>query len=142
MQGAADTFDMRYPAEPQAVARARRDLVAFAASQGAHRARLADVRLAVSEAITNAVLHGYRGGPGEVRLTAESDGASIWIRVRDDGCGMSDDPPVRSRGLGAGLDVISQLVDDLSVAPRRRGGTELQMRVDLGRVRAREFALA
>lgn len=49
-----------------------------------------DVKTAVSEAVTNAEIHGYRGGNGLIRLDAEIDGQQLTIRVSDAGVGISD----------------------------------------------------
>ena len=46
-----------------------------------------DVKTAVSEAVTNAVIHGYKGGEGIILLEAEIDGQELTVRVRDRGAG-------------------------------------------------------
>ena len=52
---------------------------------------LADVRTAVSEAVTNAVVHAYRGTYGSIELTVKLlRGREIYIRVKDKGCGIAD----------------------------------------------------
>ncbi|GAA2752358.1 ATP-binding protein [Kitasatospora cinereorecta] len=42
------------------------------------------LRLAVDELATNVVMHGYRGGEGELRLVGGMDGQQVWIRLEDD----------------------------------------------------------
>ena len=88
---------------------------------------LEQVRLAVSEAVSNAVLHGYRdGGSGEITMLAEADDHRLEVLVRDSGCGMS--PHAGSRGAGLGLPLIAELSDALAVRPNADGdGTEVQM---------------
>ncbi|MCC8060189.1 MAG: anti-sigma F factor [Clostridiales bacterium] len=49
-----------------------------------------DVKTAVSEAVTNAEIHGYQGGNGTIRLEAEIDGQQLTIWVSDAGVGISD----------------------------------------------------
>ena len=118
-----------YDARPDAVARARTAVARFAAEAGSTEAQVDDVRLAVSEAVTNAVLHGYRGDAGRVHVTAAITPGELWILIADDGCGMQ---PRRDRpGLGLGLGLIAQVCDQLSVVPRSPGGTELRMRFDI-----------
>ena len=52
---------------------------------------LSDIRTAVSEAVTNAVVHGYRGSSGKIELTVKLlPGREIYIRVKDSGCGIAD----------------------------------------------------
>ena len=83
--------------------------------------------LAVSEAITNAVLHAYReeqAGPMRVVACAEPD--RLVVVVRDYGCGMSPHPD--SPGLGLGLSVIGRLAAELSIErPDDGTGTRLRM---------------
>jgi anti-sigma regulatory factor (Ser/Thr protein kinase) len=92
---------------------------------------LARIRLAVSEAVGNAVLHGYRGRPaGDVTVVAEAEESAVKVLVRDDGCGMSPRPD--SPGAGLGLPLIGEIAESVSVAPGRDGrGTELRMTFEL-----------
>jgi anti-sigma regulatory factor (Ser/Thr protein kinase) len=132
MQGVRDTFERSYEGTPASIGRVRAELAAFAAEHGMHSARVDDVRLAVSEAVTNAVVHGYRGGAGAIHVTAGLDGGELWISIRDFGCGMRPQPLVSARsGMGLGLAVIGRLVSGLSVIPQPGGGTELRMRFGL-----------
>jgi stage II sporulation protein AB (anti-sigma F factor) len=114
-----------YASTPAAVARARHDVAAFAADAGAADGLQSDVRLVVSEAVTNAVLHGYRGAPGAVSVVAETDGHELSVLVYDggEGIGLPTDRP----GMGCGLDIIAELAQRMTVRPGQRGGTELRM---------------
>jgi len=91
-----------------------------------------DVLLAVTEACTNVVRHAYRdaSAPGEIEITASSDGHRLVIAVRDRGCGLS--PCIDSPGLGLGLPVIAAVSDRMEVHEADGGGTLVTM----------EFALA
>lgn len=86
-----------------------------------------DVKLAVSEAVTNVVMHAYIDAErqGEVRLLAVMRGDRIDITVADDGRGMM--PRLDSPGLGVGLPFIAQASDALDISPGERGGTVLRM---------------
>jgi serine/threonine-protein kinase RsbW len=119
-----------YPAIAESVPLARRTLTAIAAAAGAAGERLHEIRLAVSEALTNAVVHAYRDGqPGRLHVTAAVTSGELWVLIGDDGRGMhaSND----SCGLGIGLSLISGLSDDFAIMTRASGGTEVQMRFDL-----------
>jgi anti-sigma regulatory factor (Ser/Thr protein kinase) len=122
-----------YPAIPGAVPAARRELTELALSAGASPDMVEAVRLAVSEAVTNAVLHAYPDSPGAVHVTAAVASSELWILVADDGCGLEG----RSRcpGLGLGLALIAQVADAFTIRQRAARGVELQMRFDLARVR-------
>ncbi len=82
--------------------------------------------LAVSEAVTNAVLHAYRDRPaGEVHVEVHRDAAEVRITVADEGAGMRPRPD--SPGLGLGLPLIARLSTSLEVATGDAGGTRLCM---------------
>jgi serine/threonine-protein kinase RsbW/stage II sporulation protein AB (anti-sigma F factor) len=109
---------------------ARRAVTAIASAAGAGGERLDEIRLAVSEALTNAVIHAYRDGQtGAFNVTAAVASDELWVLIGDDGRGMHawND----SRGLGIGLSLISGLSDDFAIVARASGGTEVQMRFDL-----------
>ncbi len=129
MQCDVNTLTVTYPAEPDSVALARHALSTFAATFGADDRQLQSVRLAVSEALTNAVLHAYRDTAGEVQMTAARVADELWILVCDDGCGLEPRPD--RPGLGLGLALISQVSEEMSVGPRAGGGTEVRMRFAL-----------
>jgi stage II sporulation protein AB (anti-sigma F factor) len=131
VQNVTDIFDRSYPATPVSVGRARADVAAFAAAHGVARACVDDIRLAVSEAVTNAVMHGYRGTSGTVHITARRGDGSLWISIRDFGCGMQPRPiGAGRRGMGLGLALIGRVVSELSVAPQVGDGTDVRMRFD------------
>jgi serine/threonine-protein kinase RsbW len=128
MQSVANlTLTLR--AEPEAVTTARHALSDFAAAAGADRAKLDAVRLAASEALTNAVVHAYADEPGQVHVTAAVVSSELWILVADEGQGL--EPRSDRPGLGLGLGLISQVTNELAIVPRASGGTEVRMRFDL-----------
>ncbi len=129
MQCHGNTLTVTYSANPEAIASARHALTTFATEAGADPRQAESVRLAVSEAVTNAVLHAYRDVPGDVHVTAASVSGELWVLVSDDGGGMqarADRP-----GLGLGLALISQVSNEMSVVARAGGGTEVRMRFAL-----------
>jgi serine/threonine-protein kinase RsbW len=129
MRSVAKNISLTLRAEPDSVTAARHALSDFAAAAGADRTKLEAVRLATSEALTNAVLHAYAGDPGEVYVTAAIVGPELWVLVGDDGRGL--EPRSNRPGLGLGLGLISQVTDELAIVPRAGGGTEVRMRFDL-----------
>jgi anti-sigma regulatory factor (Ser/Thr protein kinase) len=131
LAGALGGVSKSYPAVPASVPRARAALGAFAAGAGATPGQLADVRLLVSEAVTNVVQHAYDSMPGEVHLSATVAGEELWILIADDGRGLR----VRraSQGLGLGLAWMARFSDELTLAERASGGLEVRLRFDLQR---------
>lgn len=128
--GGGDSLSRCYPAVADSVPRARDALTAFAVSAGATGEQLDAIKLAVSEAATNVVVHAYEGWLGEIRIDARLASGELWIQVADDGHGMR--PRIDTPGLGVGLALISQVADAFAIAKRSSGGTEVHMRFDLG----------
>lgn len=119
-------FSRRFPAHADQVAPARREVVAYAREHGA--ADPDGIALAVSEAVTNAVVHAYIDAlaPGDVEVFAKRHpGNGIEIHVCDDGRGMT--PRRDSPGLGVGLPLITTLTQRFEVEARPGGGTEVSM---------------
>jgi serine/threonine-protein kinase RsbW len=124
-------LERTWPAVPGSVREARAAAADFARDAGASPAALAAIRLAVSEAVTNTVLHAYRGagGPGPVELTADREPDGIRIVVSDAGTGMR--PRAESPGSGLGLPLIAQMTEGMEIERQPSGGTRLQMRFAL-----------
>lgn len=83
-------------------------------------------RLAVSEAVSNVVVHSYRDETGgDFTLRVEWSGEELRVIVRDEGCGMA--PRMDSPGAGLGLPLIANLTQSFSVTAPPGGGTEVCM---------------
>ena len=115
------------PAVPESVPELRTALVDFARRAGASAFVLDQIRLAISEAVTNVVIHAYVGAaqPGPVRVAAHVEDARVNIVVADDGRGMV--PRLDSPGLGMGLALIAHAADNLDVHDGDPIGTQLRM---------------
>ena len=109
----------------------RRRVAAFAALAGMRDGELAELQVAVSEALTNVVLHAYRKADdvGEVRVDAEAHDDELVITVRDYGLGMGPRPD--SPGLGLGLAIIARLSKSSATRRCEDGGTEVRMTFSL-----------
>jgi serine/threonine-protein kinase RsbW len=107
----------------------RRAVAEFATAAGLPPALGHDVRLCVSEALSNAVLHAFRdrrdGDLGTVSASAEVRSGELVILIADDGMGFSvrDDSP----GMGLGLPLISALASSLEITASEQGGTLVRM---------------
>jgi serine/threonine-protein kinase RsbW len=116
------------PATADAVGDMRSAVCEFASRAGLPDPPLADVRLAVSEAVTNVVLHGYRDDaePGPVEIDAEFHEHELRLVVAD--CGIGMEPRGDSPGAGFGLPLIAAIADAHEIRARRPHGTELHLR--------------
>lgn len=119
-------------ASAESVQQIRQAVVDFAHANGIPEARADQIRLALSEALTNVVVHAYRrhAQPGRVYVSAIVEGGWIELRVVDDGIGTA--PRNDSPGLGLGLPLIYRVADQVALHRRPdRDGTELWMRFRL-----------
>ena len=116
----------RLRAQPDQIRVIRAEIKAFAAQHGA--ADPDAVALAVSEAVTNAVVHAYADAPepGEIEVIAQRVGDDrLEIFVCDDGRGML--PRHDSPGVGLGLPLVATLAESFEVQARTGGGTQVRM---------------
>lgn len=122
---AGESLSESYPAVASTVTHARLEVAGFAASVGVGAEHLDGVRLAVSEAVSNAVIHAYRGGAGEVQVRAAVISGLLWVGVFDHGCGHH--APAHRPGLGFGLGLMAEACQELLLSDRPGGGTEARM---------------
>jgi anti-sigma regulatory factor (Ser/Thr protein kinase) len=112
---------------PEQISVLRTEVTAYAQRVGIAERRLPDVRLAVSEAATNAVLHAYRGRDGgEIRVDARvMEDGRLRIVVEDDGFGPLPRPD--SPGIGLGLPTIASVADAVELSAGSAAGARLAM---------------
>ena len=115
------------PSDPAIITQARHAVAEFVSGH-VSAARLDDIRLCVSEAVTNAVAHGFAEGrvSGLVTVSASFERGALVIVITDDGQGLK--PDSANAGLGLGLPLIAALADDSSVANATSKGTQVSMR--------------
>jgi stage II sporulation protein AB (anti-sigma F factor) len=115
---------------------ARTAVAAFAAQLDPTLEELADIRTAVSEAVTNCIVHAYRNGNGNIFLHCVLfDEGSIRIKIRDLGCGIDDvqkamQPLYSTAGeerAGLGFAVMQTFMDKLRVKSTVGKGTTVTM---------------
>jgi serine/threonine-protein kinase RsbW len=125
------SLDLELPAVPASCPHARYALREALQSMAVD---IAAVDLAVSEAVTNVVVHAYRDRgpaeePGPIRVALRIEDDAAWVVVADDGVGMA--PRTDSPGLGMGLSLIARVCDELEIE-QRHDGTRVRMRFGLG----------
>jgi len=135
MTHASDYVIMEFPSLPENVGFARSAAAVFASRLDFTLDELDDIRMAVSEAVTNAVVHAYENGPGIVRITAEVAGGQLVITVEDRGKGIPDvewakqpaNTTAPDEHLGLGFHFIGVCMDGYDVESRVGGGTRIRM---------------
>jgi len=132
-------MELSFPARAQNEAFARVAVAAFVVQLNPTLPEMADIKTAVSEAVTNAIVHGYQGREdGMVKLTAWYDDARVLtVSVEDGGCGIRDVAtamlPFYSTGDGAersgmGFCVMQTFMDAVEVESEVGEGTTVLMR--------------
>jgi serine/threonine-protein kinase RsbW len=127
---------LRVPADVKQLALIRRFVEEQARALEVAQPAVYDLVLAVNEMATNIIIHGYRGGPGEIEVEMRQDGDGVEIRLRDQAPPF--DPtrapipdttlPLHKRPLGGmGIHVTRQIVDAMSHRVLARGGNELTL---------------
>jgi anti-sigma regulatory factor (Ser/Thr protein kinase) len=122
----AATFHSSFPADRAAPAQARQAISTFLRSVGTDPRALADVLLALSEIVTNSVVHGYRDqSGGEVAIEAKHWDDRLTLSVADHGGGMA--PRHDSPGLGLGLPLVGRIANRVDISSPAGGGTLVSM---------------
>ena len=115
---------------------ARSVIACFALGLNPSIAEIADIKTAVSEAVTNAIVHGYPFGVGKIVLESEIDGKDLHINVYDDGVGIENienalEPffttkPDDERS-GMGFTIMKSFMDEVKVESKKGEGTKVYM---------------
>jgi serine/threonine-protein kinase RsbW/stage II sporulation protein AB (anti-sigma F factor) len=116
----------RFTARPERIAAIRHEVRDCAEANGASDPNA--VALAVTEAITNAVVHAYvdRDEPGDIEVIVQRlPDAGLEILVCDEGRGMMPRPD--SPGIGLGLPMVATLAERFEIQARADGGTRVLM---------------
>ena len=119
---------------------ARVAVAAFLAELNPTLDEIADIKTAVSEAVTNAIIHGYPDGEGQVRLLCKIEGNQIFIMVEDEGVGIEDvekaktplfttKPELERSGMGFAF--MEAFMDEVQVASKPGKGTCVVMKKEL-----------
>lgn len=108
-----------FPANRLAASIMRGEMALVARECGLSESRVADVKLAVSEAVTNVVIHAYPDGEGTVSGLADSENGKLRIVISDSGVGMA--PRRDTPGLGVGMPLIAALAEAVEIRASASG---------------------
>lgn len=115
---------------------ARSAVAAFAAQLDPTVAEIADIKTAVSEAVTNCIVHAYPDRIGDITLTVRLyETGRVTVKIRDKGCGIEDvglamEPLYTTGGeerSGLGFSVMESFTDRLKVTSKPGKGTSVTM---------------
>jgi stage II sporulation protein AB (anti-sigma F factor) len=127
---------LEIPSKSQNESFARVAVAAFAAQADPTIDEISDVKTAVSEAVTNAVIHGYENGPGTIVITASLTGRRLEVTVVDYGVGITDIEQARQPlytskpeldRSGMGFTIMENFMDDCRVTSKSGEGTIVTM---------------
>src|SRR3954452_16351759 len=118
-------LSLTLPARAENVAVVRHAIGGLGDALGISDQVLADVKLAVTEACTNAVVHAYPDGDGPLQVAAYVKAERITLVVRDEGRGIV--PRTDSPGLRLGLPLIATLAEALELGTDDEDRTEVRM---------------
>lgn len=120
---------------------ARTVISAFAAQLDPTIEELSDIKTAVSEAVTNAIIHGYQGECEKISLKAMLKGHELILEISDHGVGIEDltkamepmftSKPEQERS-GMGFSFMGAFMDELKVESEYGKGTTVHMRKSIG----------
>ena len=120
---------------------ARMVISAFVARLDPTLEELADIKTAVSEAVTNSIIHGYGGASGDIEMRGRIDGRDVSVEILDFGVGIEDiekamEPMFTTRPdidrSGMGFAFMEAFMDDLEVESKPGEGTRIIMKKRLG----------
>ena len=131
-------MSLTFPSLAENESFARVAIAAFAVQLSPTLSEIADLKTAVSEAVTNAIVHGYEGTRGDILLRASNDErGEITVEIEDHGKGIADialamEPfyttqPEQERS-GMGFSVMQTFMDGLEVVSHPGEGTLVRMR--------------
>ncbi len=128
---------LRLPSLSANESMARAAVAAFCAQLDPDACELADIKCAVSEAVTNCIVHGYRDRVGEIYITVRLyEGGSARIEIRDKGCGIPDVQAARQplyttdaagERSGMGFTVMESFCDKVGVRSVCGKGTRVTL---------------
>jgi stage II sporulation protein AB (anti-sigma F factor) len=128
-----NSLKMIFPAKAENEHLARVAVTAFTAALGTDIQTLAEIKTAVSEAVTNCIVHAYRDTGGDITLIMKArDNDTLHIKIIDKGCGIPDITQARTplwtshpeeERAGLGFSVMESFCDKMTVKSAKGKGT-------------------
>ncbi len=136
------SMELRIGSSSENESLARVCVAAFAARLDPTLEEIADIKTAVSEAVTNCIIHGYEGSEGEIRISCSIEEKRLHVEVEDQGVGIMDikqameplfttKPELERSGMGFAF--MEAFMDELSVTSSPGQGTKVVMEKEIGK---------
>ena len=136
-----DSMKIEFESKSSNEAFARVAVTAFIAKLDPSISEVSEIKTAVSEAVTNSIIHGYRSKPGKIYISCGIDNNQIEITVTDKGQGIDNIDRAREplfttntdgQRSGMGFTVMETFMDDIAIKSLPGIGTKIVMRKILG----------
>ena len=130
-------FSLKFPSRSANESFARTVVSAFAAQLDPTIEEISDIKTAVSEAVTNCIVHAYKDGVGDIQMCVEIGADNVVeITVKDKGCGIEDikkacEPMYTTGGQersGMGFTIMESFMDSMRVRSAPGRGTSVRMK--------------
>ena len=115
---------------------ARATVAAFVAQLDPTISEVADIKTAISEAVTNCIVHAYKNGLGTIYISVKIfENGQVIIKIRDKGCGIENinqamEPLYTTGGAeraGLGFAVMQSFMDNIKVTSKLEKGTTITL---------------
>lgn len=131
-----NTMILKVPSRSENERFARSVCAAFLLELDPTLEEMSEIKTAVSEAVTNAIIHGYDSDDGEIIITGELSGRTVTYTITDTGCGIDDINKAREplytgkpegERSGMGFSIMEAFMDELKVESEPGKGTKITM---------------
>lgn len=131
-----NTMMLKIPSRSENERFARTVCAAFLLELDPTLEEMSEIKTAISEAVTNAIIHGYDSKDGEVLITGEVNGRKVTYTITDKGCGISDIKKAReplytgkpeSERSGMGFSIMEAFMDEIEIESEPGKGTKITM---------------
>lgn len=121
---------------------ARVSVASFATQLNPTLGEIEDIKMAVSEAVTNAIIHGYEGNKGQIYIMCGILDKTLYIEIKDEGKGIDNikkamEPLYTSKPhmerSGMGFTVMEAFMDQIYVVSELNKGTKIVMQKAIGK---------
>lgn len=133
---ATNKMVLKFLSKPENERFARTACAAFLLELDPTLEEMSEIKTAISEAVTNSVIHGYDGKDGEIVITGEVTERTVTYTIIDNGCGIADIKKAReplytgkpeSERSGMGFSIMEAFMDELKVESSPGKGTKITM---------------